>query len=56
MVEYFEGVVNLLKDPAILPQNCYDMDETGILLSMLGSVKLLVDKDEKRDYTGVGVN
>jgi hypothetical protein len=31
------------------------MDETGVLLSVLNSLKLLVGKDELRDYRGVGV-
>jgi hypothetical protein len=31
------------------------MDETGIMLNMLGSVKVLVGKDDLRDYRGVGV-
>ncbi|KAG9387814.1 hypothetical protein A1F94_000706 [Pyrenophora tritici-repentis] len=28
------------------------MDETGVMLSMLGSVKVLVGKDDIRDYRG----
>ncbi len=31
------------------------MDETGVMLSMLGSVKVLVGKDDLRDYRGAGV-
>lgn len=31
------------------------MDETGIVLSMLGSVKVLVDREGLRDYRGTGV-
>ena len=31
------------------------MGETGGMLSMLGSVKVLVGKDDLRDYRGVGV-
>jgi hypothetical protein len=31
------------------------MDETGIMLSMLGSIEVLVGKDDRRDYRGVGV-
>ncbi|KAF2647885.1 DDE-domain-containing protein, partial [Lophiostoma macrostomum CBS 122681] len=43
------------KDPAILSENVYNMDETGVMLSMLGSVKVLVGKDDLRDYRGAGV-
>ena len=31
------------------------MDETGVILSMLGSVKVLVSKYNKRDYRGARV-
>ncbi|KAF2676794.1 DDE-domain-containing protein [Lentithecium fluviatile CBS 122367] len=41
--------------PEILPENVYNMDETGTMLSMLGSVKLLVGKDDLRAYRGAGV-
>jgi hypothetical protein len=33
----------------------YNMDETGVMLSMLGSVKVLVGKDDRRNYRGGGV-
>jgi hypothetical protein len=45
----------VVQDPAILPENVYNMDETGVMLSMLGSVKALVGKDDPRDYRGAGV-
>lgn len=31
------------------------MDETGVMLYMLGCVKVLVGKDDRRDYRGAGV-
>jgi hypothetical protein len=31
------------------------MDETRVMLSMLGSVKVLVGKDDKRNYKGTRV-
>jgi hypothetical protein len=31
------------------------MDETGVMLSMLGSVKVLVGKDGQRNYRGASV-
>ncbi|PMD65613.1 CENP-B protein [Hyaloscypha bicolor E] len=31
------------------------MDETGVMLSMLGSIKVLLDKDDPRDYRGAVV-
>jgi hypothetical protein len=45
----------LLKDPAISKENVYNMDETGVMLSMLGTVKVLVGKDDMRDYRGARV-
>jgi hypothetical protein len=42
----------LLKDPAISKENVYNIDETGVMLSMLGTVKVLVGKDDMRDYRG----
>jgi hypothetical protein len=45
----------LLKDPAISKENVYNMDETGIMLSLLGTVKVLVGKDDMRDYRGARV-
>lgn len=44
-----------LRRPDVLPENVYNMDEIGIMLSMLGSVKVLVGKDDRRDYRGAGV-
>jgi hypothetical protein len=31
------------------------MDETGVMLSMLGSVKVLIAQNDSRDYRGVGI-
>ncbi|KAH8723333.1 hypothetical protein GQ44DRAFT_710613 [Phaeosphaeriaceae sp. PMI808] len=31
------------------------MDETGVMLSMLGSVKALIGRDDIRGYRGAGV-
>jgi hypothetical protein len=45
----------VLQDLNVLPENAYNMDETGVMLSKLGSVKVLVGKDNLRDYRGTGV-
>lgn len=52
---WFEETEKVLEDPAILPENVYNMDETGVMLSVLGSVKVLVGKDDTRDYRGARV-
>ena len=53
--EWFKVIGKVLQDPAILSKNVYNMDETGVMLSMLGSIKVLVGKDDLRDYRGAGV-
>ena len=44
-----------LHDPAIVPENVYNMDETGVLLSVLSSLKVLVSKQDLRKCRGAGV-
>jgi hypothetical protein len=55
ITEWFEVIDRVLQGPSILPENVYNMDETGVMLSMLGSVKVLVGKDDVRGYRGAGV-
>ena len=45
----------MLQDPVILAENVYNMDETGVMLSMPGSVKVLIGKNDIRDYRGARV-
>jgi hypothetical protein len=49
-VQWFEVVGLVLQNPAILLENVYDMDETGVMLSMLASVKVLMGKADMRNY------
>lgn len=51
----FELIGNVLDGPDILSENVYNMDETGVMLSKLGSVKVLVATDDVRDYRGARV-
>jgi len=44
-----------LQDLAVLPENLYNMDENGIMLSMLGSIKVLIGKDNIQGYRGAQV-
>jgi hypothetical protein len=55
IVHWFEVIEKVVEDPAVLPENVYNMDETGVMLSMLGSVKVLVGKNDLRDHRGAGV-
>lgn len=55
-VEYwFEVIGKELQNPATLLENVYNMDETGIMLSMLNSVKVLVGKDDTHAHKGARV-
>jgi hypothetical protein len=44
-----------LQDPAILAENVYNIDETGILLSFLASRKYVIHKDDWRKCRGATV-
>jgi hypothetical protein len=55
VTEWFEVIGKVLQDPAILPENVYNMDETGVMLSMLGSVKVFVGRDDARGHRGASV-
>ena len=45
----------ILQDPIILAENIYNIDETGVMLFMPGSVNVLVGKDDIRDYRGARI-
>lgn len=55
VVDWFTIIGKELANPAILTENIYNMDETGVLLSVLNSLKVLVGKDELRNYRGAAV-
>lgn len=50
--EWFSIIGIELANPLILPENVYNMDETGVILGNLGSLKVLVGKEELRNYRG----
>ncbi|CAN9293415.1 unnamed protein product [Alternaria alternata] len=54
VVHWFNVIKEELCRPDVLPENVYNMDKTGIMLSMLGAVKVLVGKNDGRDYRGTG--
>jgi hypothetical protein len=55
VVDWFAVIGRELDNPLILTENIYNMDETGVLLSVLNPLKVLVNKSELRNYRGVGV-
>jgi hypothetical protein len=52
---WFEVIGPVLYEPDVLPENVYNMDETGVMLSMLNSVKVLVGKEDTHAYRGARV-
>jgi hypothetical protein len=45
----------VLQDLSILLENAYNIDKTGVILSMLSSVKVLVGKDNIQGHRGASV-
>ena len=52
---WFAIIGRELADPTILPENVYNMDETGVLLSVLNAIKVLVGKNDVRKHRGTTV-
>lgn len=55
VVHWFEVISPVLQRPDVAPENVYNMNETGVMLGMLGSVKVLVSKDDLRGHRGARV-
>jgi DDE superfamily endonuclease len=55
VMHWFSIIGKELHDPAIVPENVYNMDETGVLLSVLSSLKVLVSRQDLRNCRGAGV-
>jgi hypothetical protein len=53
--DWFEVIGKELQNPATRGENVYNMDEIGIMLSMLNSVQVLVGKDDTHAYIGARV-
>jgi hypothetical protein len=56
VVHWFKVIGRVLQDPTVLPGNVYNMDETDVMLSKLGSVKVLAGRDDFRKYREARVN
>jgi hypothetical protein len=55
IIYWFDVIGKVLQNRDILPENVYNMDETGVVLYILGSIKVLISKDNPQDYRGAGV-
>jgi hypothetical protein len=56
VVEWFAMLAELLSEPDILTENIYKMDETGVMLGKLNSVKVLVSREDMKKCRDSGVN
>ena len=45
----------MLKDLAILLKNIYNIDKTRVILYILSFIKVLISKDDLRDYKGASI-
>lgn len=55
VADWFPKIEKVLHDPAILPCNVYNMDETGVMLSMQGSAKVLMSRNDPQSCRGARV-
>jgi DDE superfamily endonuclease len=55
VVDWFAVIEKELASPVVLPENLYNMDETGVLLSVLNSLKVLVGRHGLKTHRGAGV-
>jgi hypothetical protein len=54
-VEWFKIIGKELSNPVAELENVYNIDETSVLLSVLGSLKVLVISETLRNYRGTRV-
>lgn len=52
IIHWFDVIGKVLEDPAILGENVFNVDETGVMLLMPGSIKVLISKTNRRKYRG----
>jgi len=55
VVHWFDIIGQVLQDCDVLQENVYNMDETGVMLCQLGSVKVLVSRESQRGCRGAHV-
>lgn len=55
-VHWFEVIEQVLCRPDVHPCNVYNMDETGTLLSLPKSAKVVISKDNKKGNRGARIN
>lgn len=56
ITEWTDVISKVLQDLDVLRENVYNIGKTGVLFSMLNSVKVLVGKDDLRGHRGAGMD
>lgn len=56
VTHWFSVIGKELHNSTIVPENVYNMDEMGVLLSALGSLKVLVKKEDVTTSRGTAIN
>jgi hypothetical protein len=54
IVNWFDLMRTQLEETGVLQENVYNMDKTGVLLSVLGSSKYLVSAEMHKTHRGTG--
>ncbi len=55
VVDWFSVIEKELAGTAVLTENICNMDGTGVLLSVLNALKVLVSRSDLRNYRGTGI-
>jgi hypothetical protein len=55
IIDWFAVIGKELASPVVLAENTYNIDETGVLLSVLNSLKVLIGRYKLKTYRGAGV-
>jgi hypothetical protein len=53
-VNWFDLMRVQLEETGVMQENVYNMDETGVMLSVLGSSKYLVSAEMQKTHRGAG--
>ncbi|PMD67455.1 uncharacterized protein K444DRAFT_515379, partial [Hyaloscypha bicolor E] len=51
----FKVIRKILEDPAIFLENIYNINKTGIILYILGSIKILINKNNLQNYKDISI-
>jgi hypothetical protein len=55
IINWFTVIGKELTSPIVFAENIYNMDKTGVLLSILNSLKVLIGRHKLKTHRGAGV-